>query len=93
MDVTASASTEVTTLIETRFIALTSTKFSVQTYGGLLGRINDYSMLTGYVDHVAFILWKGEVCIRYIDDVDLFIIHALNITEAFSFVCYMTHRH
>ncbi|CAL5195803.1 unnamed protein product [Lathyrus oleraceus] len=60
MDVTASASTEVTTLIETRFIALTSTKFSVRTYGGLLGRLSDYSVLTGYADHVAFILWKGE---------------------------------
>lgn len=54
---------KVTPPVETKVTTSDSTESSVHIYVGFLGGPNDCSMLTGYVDHVAFRLWPGEVCI------------------------------
>lgn len=46
--------TNVTSLVETKVIALVSTKPFVHTDEGFTRRTSDCSVLTGYVDYVAF---------------------------------------
>lgn len=53
---------KVTSLIKTKFTALASIKSFVHTDEGFPRGPNVCYWLTGYADHVEFILWKGEVC-------------------------------
>lgn len=54
---------EVTSPVKTEVTAYTSIELYVHTDGGFPGRPSDCFVLTRYVDHVAFRLWQGEVCI------------------------------
>lgn len=54
---------DVTPPVETHFIAPASADPSVHTDEGFPGGPIDTYVFTGYVDHVSFRLWKGEVCI------------------------------
>ncbi|CAK8568112.1 unnamed protein product [Lathyrus sativus] len=52
---------KVTLPVETDVPALASADPSIRTDGGFSGGLSDTFVLTGYEDHVAFKLWKGEV--------------------------------
>lgn len=54
---------QVTPLVKIQVITLVSTNPFIHTGGGVPGGPIDTSFLIGYVDNVAFRLWKGEVCI------------------------------
>lgn len=56
MNVIPLVETDVTTSHKTDVTTSTSTDPSVHTDGGFPGGSNDCSVLTGYADHVAFIL-------------------------------------
>ncbi|CAK8572088.1 unnamed protein product [Lathyrus sativus] len=58
LEITLPVGTYVTAPYETNSFLIDA---SVHTDGGFPGGISDYSILTGYADHVAFRLWQEEV--------------------------------
>lgn len=63
MEVTPPIETKISASASTEVTALASIKSYVHTNERFPGGPNDYFVMIGYVDHVTFKLWKGDVCI------------------------------
>lgn len=66
-EVPTTSDVEVTPLVEIEVITPASIELSIHIDKGFFGELDDYFVLTKYVNHVAFRLWQRDVCICYVE--------------------------